>query len=263
MKKSILFLLSIITITVINVNAQVSVNTTGTSPDPQSMLDVSSPDKGILIPRIALNSDVDPIIPPIPIGLTVYNFGGVIGSDGFYYWDGVLWNRISDMFTPASATDIIIDQDGDTYVTVEQTYDDDNVRFYIAGIQKWRMTSQNLEPVNSGNSVLIGYQAGTNTTSGQFNTATGDYSLVMNSTGWGNTSNGYYSLNANTTGHQNVAAGITALKLNTEGMANTAIGAGAMNKNETGYSNVAIGTMSLFTSTDRNNMVAVGDSSLL
>lgn len=74
-------------------NAQVGIGTT--SPNPSSVLDVTSLNKGVLLPRVALTgtSDTSTISSPAE-GLIVYN--NVTTSDvtpGFYYWNGSIWTR--------------------------------------------------------------------------------------------------------------------------------------------------------------------------
>jgi hypothetical protein len=68
----------------------VGINASGTPPDGSAMLDVSSANKGLLIPRVALVNATNPISSPLE-GLMVYNNGGSIGPDGFYYFDGTNW----------------------------------------------------------------------------------------------------------------------------------------------------------------------------
>lgn len=69
--------------------AQVGINTT--TPDASSMLDISSTNKGLLIPRVSIPNlnAAAPIISPAT-SLLVYNTNGTTGV-GFYYWDGLKW----------------------------------------------------------------------------------------------------------------------------------------------------------------------------
>ncbi len=75
----------------------VSINTSGANPDASSILDVSSANKGMLIPRVALTGTTDNTTISSPTSsLLVYNTATV--SDvipGFYYRDGAKWIRIS------------------------------------------------------------------------------------------------------------------------------------------------------------------------
>lgn len=94
------------------------------------------------------------------------------------------------------------------------------------------------------------------------NTAVGNLSLSVNTTGAANTAMGYHALQDNTTADYNSAFGYVALANNTTGASNTAIGYRSLFSNTTGYSNVAIGARSLYLNTFRNNLVAIGDSAL-
>ena len=78
--------------------AQVAINTTGDAPDTTAMLDVSSSDKGILIPRMDSTSRTA-ILQPAN-GLMVYD----TTTTTFWYYDEERWNEIrngSDKLSPA------------------------------------------------------------------------------------------------------------------------------------------------------------------
>lgn len=68
----------------------VSINTTGTEPDGSAMLDVSSTEKGILIPRMSEPQRIAIASPAI--GLLVYQNDG---TEGFYYFDGTAWTILT------------------------------------------------------------------------------------------------------------------------------------------------------------------------
>jgi len=82
-----------------NANAQnVGISTNGATPNASAMLDVSSTDKGVLIPRVALSAtnSNSPIGASITTSLLVYNTAtaGTAPNNvlpGFYYWDGSMW----------------------------------------------------------------------------------------------------------------------------------------------------------------------------
>ena len=79
------------------------------SPDNSSELDVYASDKGLLIPRVMLSSDItspSPVNAPAE-GLLVYNAGSS-QTQGFYYWKDGRWNLIkspssNDVNGPASS----------------------------------------------------------------------------------------------------------------------------------------------------------------
>lgn len=82
---------------ILNATAQVGINTT--NPANGALLDVFSPDKGMLIPRVELTgTDDTTTITPATVGLLVYNtdIAGAIAvqvTPGFYYWSGSQWLR--------------------------------------------------------------------------------------------------------------------------------------------------------------------------
>ena len=77
--------------------------------NPNSLLELESSARGLLLPRIALNSldQPDPLSSPVPAGMLIYSSGGLV-ADGFYYWSGSKWisfNVAVTLFTKsASAT---------------------------------------------------------------------------------------------------------------------------------------------------------------
>jgi hypothetical protein len=89
--------------------AQVSINEDGAPPENCAILDVDSPDKGILIPRVNLvsESSSEPVIDPV-VGLMVFNVGGAL-PQGIYYWRGSGWNEFitsEDPFPGANYAEI-------------------------------------------------------------------------------------------------------------------------------------------------------------
>jgi hypothetical protein len=65
------------------------------TPDQSSVLDLQSTDRGLLIPRVSLQSVTDNTTIPSPaVSLLVYNTNtGMTGGSGagFYYWNGTQW----------------------------------------------------------------------------------------------------------------------------------------------------------------------------
>lgn len=65
------------------------------NPDPSSVLDVVSPDKGILVPRLTLSSELSnpsPVNNPAT-GLLIFN-SGPNHPIGFYFWNGSEWEGL-------------------------------------------------------------------------------------------------------------------------------------------------------------------------
>ncbi|MEZ4874667.1 MAG: hypothetical protein R2793_04285 [Flavobacteriaceae bacterium] len=78
----------------LNMYSQVGINTT--SPQPGSMLDITSTDKGMLVPRvdIANLNTIAPITGGATESLLVYNTNTTTGK-GYYYWSGTQWIALS------------------------------------------------------------------------------------------------------------------------------------------------------------------------
>ncbi|NER12698.1 hypothetical protein GWK08_04545 [Leptobacterium flavescens] len=92
----VLLILLIISISE-NLNAQVGIGTSA----PKAALDINSPNQGILLPRVSLNSLTDTVTVQSPEGETpeestlVYNDGnGSLTDKGFYYWNGTSWEKL-------------------------------------------------------------------------------------------------------------------------------------------------------------------------
>jgi hypothetical protein len=66
-----------------------------------SLLELESTNKGLLIPRVAINNlnQADPLTAPVPTGMLVCSTGGLV-PDGFYYWNGSKWIDLSLTETP-------------------------------------------------------------------------------------------------------------------------------------------------------------------
>ncbi|MBN1599326.1 MAG: hypothetical protein JW894_13615 [Bacteroidales bacterium] len=69
---------------------------TDVSMNANSLLELESTDKGLLIPRVAIIglSQTDPLTSPVPVGMLVYSSAGSV-PDGFYYWNGTGWTGFS------------------------------------------------------------------------------------------------------------------------------------------------------------------------
>ena len=242
-------------------DAQVSITTDGSNPDPDAMLDVKSTYKGILIPRMT-TAQRTTINGGSPVtGLLVFDNT----TSSFWYYGGTVWEElISD------GVDKIVDADDDTKIQVEESADEDYIRFDIAGTERLVMQGACLEVMNSGNSVFIGegagvnddlssnnnvfvgYQAGKTNTTGISNVGVGYQALYTNTTGKENTANGIEALYSNTTGNYNTASGRRSLYTNTTGYVNTASGYQALYSNTTGYQNTASGYEALYKNTTGN-----------
>ena len=163
------------------------------------------------------------------------NTGEVLVTDG----SGTLgWGGFSKL----------TDTDGDTQIQVEETTNDNTIRFDVEGTEYFRMEKGRLEVLNNGLSVFMGGNAGLNDDfSDNENVGIGYGALQQSINAGSNTSVGAFSLNLLTNGSGNTAIGIGALEKSTGGSRNVAIGAGALGTsvgnivNGTGVENVAIG----------------------
>ena len=110
------------------VNAQsVGIGSTAFTPDASSVLEIQSTDKGMLIPRMS-NAERIAIATPAT-GLFVYQTDG---ADGFYYYNGAGWVALISVNIQTE----LVDADADTKVEVEQTADEDKIRFTTAATER-------------------------------------------------------------------------------------------------------------------------------
>lgn len=64
--------------------------------DINSLLELESTNKGLLIPRVAIGNLTlpSPLTAPVPTGMMIYSLGGAV-TDGFYYWNGTSWIKLA------------------------------------------------------------------------------------------------------------------------------------------------------------------------
>jgi len=269
--------------------AQVAINTTGAAAYSSAMLDISSTDKGLLIPRMT-RQERDDISNP-SIGLLIYQTDY---SSGFYFYRYSGWEQLS---SESTGWGIKGNAGTNQHQDFIGTTDAQDLSFRINNEYKLRLTQKGqLVPYNTGGSVFIGRYAGENNdpsykdnvfigeyagyqdvsgknnlaiglyslknnVSGNSNTAFGSYSQQFTS-GNGNSSFGHQSLRYNTSGEYNSAFGYHALFSDTSGQYNTAVGDAALSNNLSGNYNVANGSFSLLFLTTGEKNVSVGASSL-
>ncbi|MFH1120694.1 MAG: tail fiber domain-containing protein [Bacteroidota bacterium] len=234
----------------ISVNAQVAINTDNSDPDPSSMLDVKSIDKGLLLPRMT-QAQRDAIITPAG-GLMVFQTDN---TPGLYYNSGSGASPVWVIAGNGSAWGLAGTSGTIAGTNFIGTTDDASLAIKV-----------NNQPAGKIDHLLFntswGYLTlGMNTT-GVSNTANGQAALFSNTTGNNNTAAGSGALYSNTTGYRNTANGTSALYSNTEGLRNTAIGFSALYSNITGNSNIAIGNNALFSNTEGSSNVATGNAAL-
>ncbi len=179
--------------------AQVAVNTTGAEPDASAMLDISSTDKGILVPRVT-TAQRNAITTPAD-GLMVYD----TEKKSFWFYDGeeAKWVEVASGILGINE---LSDGRNDGSSLFMGTY---------AGY------------VNDGtdnNNTAVGNGSAENNTTGFSNSFFGRHSGGLNTTGNFNSFFGHGAGYYNTTGISNIAIGNDALSFNSTGNYNTAIG---------------------------------------
>lgn len=247
MKLSILLSISILALTHSVIAQSVGVGTT--TPDASAVLDMTSTSGGLLVPR--MTAVQRQAISSPAVGLMVFDST----NKAFYYFTGAGWLELL-----AGSVDKIIDADGDTKIQVEESPDEDIIRFDMGGQEHFRFKGPHIH-VTQGNSVFLGGDAGLNddltnnenvyigkdagrsSTGATNNTAVGAYALDRQVLGSFNTSIGWSSLTNATQGSNSTAVGATALRDNVNGSNNVAVGSQALVTNINGGSNVAVGAL--------------------
>ncbi|MCF6130617.1 tail fiber domain-containing protein [Flavobacterium sp. AS60] len=169
------FLFSIFSIFfLLHVNAQVGIGTT--SPDASSILDITSTDGGLLIPRIGLTSSTDTVTIASPAtSLLVYNTGlGGLSPAGYYYWNGTSWITLAGSggsnwtLTGNSGTSA-----GTNFIGTADAVD---LRIKTGGSDRLNISNANGQIqsyTTSGSASTPSYSfSGTQTSTGMFNPAT-------------------------------------------------------------------------------------------
>jgi hypothetical protein len=248
-----------------------------TQPDKSAILDLSSSNKGFLLPRMSKSQRLS-IVKPAQ-GLQVFQTDE---KSGLYIFNGNDWTNAAN--SVAAATDPWL-RGGNPVVAGEFIGSTNNMplEFRVGGSRAGLLSADNrtfyglLAGLNTsaihnsgfGFRVLqanttgtkntgLGSQALFTNTTGNNNTAVGVYSLLRNSTGNDNAGFGVGALQNNSTGGQNMGIGSAALFSNTTGTSNSAIGYGSLYLNTTGSNNIGIGAYSLMNGTTVTNNVAIG-----
>jgi len=253
MKIQLTLILAIV-ITIFNCHSiaqGVAINNDNSNPDASAMLDIKSTSSGLLIPRMTEAQRTGITAPAA--GLLVYQTDS---DDGFYFYNGTSWLSLNDAtHTPK----LLADADNNTKIQVEESANDDIIRFDMGGTEYFLMDHGRLEVLNTGGSTYIGNSAGLNDDFiNNFNVGIGNAALYSSTTGDYNTANGIQALYLNTVGNNNTAIGKTALLFNEIGSKNTAIGANSLYSNTGGDFNTSIGYFSNVGSENLTNATAIG-----
>ena len=260
----------------------VAINTDGSQPNPTSILDIKSNNKGVLLPRTSTTSR-NAILSPAK-GLLLYD----TTTSGFWFHNGTAWAQLSaggaSNYWTLNGSDIYNNNAGNAGIGINTPA----AKLHIKGTANTSQliidasaTQSNIQPlirlrdasgvdllhIHSDNifNTFIGLNAGrTNTVSpgvGVANTFIGSSAGYSNSTGFYNTAIGQAALYSNL-GDYNNAFGVKALFSNTTGSNNTANGYQALYSNSTGVSNTANGYKALYSNSTGNYNSGLGESAL-
>jgi trimeric autotransporter adhesin len=237
-----------------SVLAQVKIGNTPTTINSNSLLELETTNKGLLLPRIALTgtASASPLSAHVA-GMSVYNTATVSDvTPGYYYDDGTKWLKLG-----ASSNSWNIAGNAGTSATTNflGTTDDIPLSFRVNNINAGKIT-------NTLNNVFFGIYSGNAITTGTSNSGLGSYSMFNNTSGTGNTAVGIYSMFSNTIASNNTALGNASLHYNVNGDANTAIGYAVLNKNTSGSYNLGAGTSALSANTTGTQNIGLGYGAL-
>jgi hypothetical protein len=246
-----------------------------TTPNPSSILEMSSTTKGMLLPRMTV-AQRNAIVSPA-IGLMIYQTNN---TAGFYYYNGSGWTAVTPIRWSLTGnagtipgTNFIGTTDAQPLMfkinniiagLIDSTLMNTSIGFrtldsIAPGTFNSAFGFKSLSSAQDADyNTAIGASTLRLTTTGSYNTASGGNSLYHNTVGAGNTANGYASLLLNTEGASNTAIGYTSLFSNTFGSNNTASGAGSLYFNTTGQHNTASGAGSLNGNTSGESNSAFG-----
>lgn len=106
-------LITLFTVVLGSFDAQISINTTGNTPDSSAIVDISSQAKGVLLPRMSTNQQL--AIKGPAIGLIVMN----TDSLAFYFFDGTAWRSMSDPGESIQGCGNVFTYEGKVYSTIQ------------------------------------------------------------------------------------------------------------------------------------------------
>lgn len=209
------------------------------TPNASAILDITSNNKGLLIPRIT-QAQVNAISNP-STGLLIFQTDG---TAGFYYNSG----------TPAAPSWTIIASGNNGGWGLSGNSGTNAANNFIGTTDEQSLIFK----VNNFKAGLIDYST---CCSGTRNTAFGQIALNSITSGADNTATGYGSLYTNATGNQNAAHGKYAL-FNNNADNNSAFGFNAMFFNTTGANNTATGSLALQNNVGGSYNTANGSNAL-
>ncbi|MEZ4930570.1 MAG: hypothetical protein R2788_00325 [Saprospiraceae bacterium] len=132
-----------------NAQGNVGINDDGSTPNAGAILDLKSTDKGLLIPRMTSAQRLAISGGTPSKGMLVYD----TNTQSFWYYNNAGWNNMTTMLS---------DADKDTKIQVEESADEDVIRFDVAGVEVMRHDGKTLHAEAPGESLFIGTDAGLN-----------------------------------------------------------------------------------------------------
>lgn len=261
--------------------------------NPKAMLHIVATDSanplqtdGLMLPKISTFPSTNPTSDQL--GMIVYltnNLSGFIVdttaknyNSGFYFWDSSKTDWIP--FVLNNAWKLSGNNDAVSGTDFIGTTNSEEVDFRVNNKLVTRLTElgqfelmaedrsvfigfeagENYDASSSAEQdTFIGYNAGTNTTTGRDNTAVGAFALRDNDTGGFNTAIGDEALLSNVNGFRNTALGGASQRNNISGNRNTAIGFDAVRNNTNGEGNTGIGNDAMRNGNGFSNSTALGN----
>jgi len=230
------------------------------TPNSSAILDISSLNKGLLIPRMTDSQKNG--ISSAAQGLLIYRTDGGSSDQGFYYKDNWWWKILSsndNKSFPIGGYKIGISDKGTDNVifsTASFAYGSG-----AAGTNNVAIGPMVLSSSNGSGNVAVGSNAmrqGQNgAIHGDYNTGIGFRALSNGDDGSYNTAIGASSIES-TSGSNNSALGYRTLVINSTGTNNTALGYLAGDTNTTGSNNTLIGSSADVSSNNLSNAIAIG-----
>jgi len=204
------------------------------TPDPSALWDMTSTDKGVLIPRMTSAQRI--AIPAPATGLLVYDNS----LNAFYFFNGAAWQPIGGNSGWA------LTGDAGTTPAVNFLGTTDNQPLVIKVDNMKAGFLDNNDGTFLGRNTFLGKSAGfSNTITGYDNTFIGAKAGSSNTIGTLNTAVGAKALQNLTTGFSNVAIGREAMQLAITGIQSTAVGMGALQNSTAGVWNNAFGYLAM------------------
>jgi len=215
--------------------AQVAIG--AVSADGSAKLDITSTNKGVLIPRMT-EAQRSAISTPAT-GLLVYQTDAGTNGAGFYFYNSSAWTRLSVVASLDDLTDARVSTSGTTIFVGHKAVN------LSTGQHNTGIGKNSLSSITAGwENVAVGTYSMVNNTTGGRNTAIGTSTLISNISGSNNVAIGFQALNGVVSANDNLAIGNLSLENVTAGY-NIGIGTLSLNKITTGIYNVAVGIESL------------------